>query len=149
VAESVSGVELRRWLATSPESVFRAFTDPALLVRWFSPSPDIATRVLEHDLREGGRYRFAFRFPDGAESVVLGEFLEVSRPLRLVFTWTWENPDPHAGVETRVTLTLTPESGGTSLLVTHDGFPEEGIRHRHDEGWAATLARLSAILQTS
>jgi uncharacterized protein YndB with AHSA1/START domain len=146
VAESVSSVQIRRLLSSAPEAVFRAFTEPSLLARWFSPSADIATRVLEHDLRPGGRYRFAFRFPDGAEAVVRGEFLTIQRPRRLVVTWTWEEPDPHAGIETIVSIVLTDSGGGTEIVVTHERFPEASVRDRHDEGWSTTLDRLEGLL---
>jgi glutathione S-transferase len=102
--------------------------------------------VLEHDLSLGGRYRFAFRFPDGAEAVVRGEFLTIQRPSRLVFTRTWEEPDPHAGIETIVSIVLTDTGGGTEILVTHERFPEASVRNRHDEGWSTTLDRLEGLL---
>jgi uncharacterized protein YndB with AHSA1/START domain len=102
--------------------------------------------VLEHDLRPGGRYRFAFRFPDGAEAIVRGEFLEIRRPGSLVFTWTWEEPDPHAGMETKVSVLLSASGNGTELVVTHERFPEESVRNRHDEGWSTTLDRLERLL---
>jgi uncharacterized protein YndB with AHSA1/START domain len=146
VAEPSSAVALRRLFSAPPEKVFRAFTDPALLAHWFSPGPEIATRVLEHDLRVGGRYRFAFRFQDGTERVVQGEFLEVLRPQRVVFTWTWEEPDPHAGIETQVSIVITAADQGTELVVTHDRFPDESTRVRHHEGWSTTLDRLAELL---
>lgn len=145
--QRVPDVEVSRRVAASPEAVFRAFTDPATLARWFSPSSDIGTEVLELDPREGGGYRLRFALPDGGRPVVLGRFLEVRAPERLVFTWTWEPPDPHAGIETEVTVTLAGDGTGTLVYVRHARFPDREVRDRHDEGWAGTLARLAALLE--
>lgn len=122
--------------------VFEAFTDPLILPRWFSPGPAIAMDVLAHELRPGGRYRFRYRQSDGTISIVAGEFLEIAPPERLVFTWTWEEPDPHAGVKTLVTVAILDREPGSEVVVTHERFPDEESRMRHDEGWRSTLARL-------
>jgi len=139
-------VNARRRYEASPERVFRAFTDPALLVRWLSPSPDTILEVLAHELRVSGRYRFRYRQPSGGSDVVTGTFLEISPPRRLVFTWTWEPPDPHAGIETLVTIELVPEGDATLVVVTHERFPDEVTRERHDVGWCSTLPRLAQLL---
>lgn len=128
-----------------PERVFRAFTDPVLLTHWFSPSAEISVAVLAHDLRPMGRYRFAYREADGTRSIVTGEFREIVPPTRLVFTWTWEAPDPHAGIETLVSVECLADSGGTLVTVTHDRFPDDRSRDRHDAGWRGTLARLALL----
>lgn len=130
-----------------PDLVFRAFTEPALLTRWFSPSPDVAIEILSHDLRPKGRYRFRYRQGEGETNVVTGEFCEIAPPTRLVFTWTWEPPDPHAGIETLVTIDLVREGQATLVSVTHERFPDHESCDRHDSGWHTTLPRLQHVLR--
>ena len=139
-------VVVRRRYRASRELVFRALTEADSLTRWFSPSEDIATEVLELELRAGGTYRFGFRFPDGSENYVVGEFREITRPTRLVFTWTWEEPDPHAGIETLVTIELVGHGEATEVVVTHGRFPTMETRDRHDEGWNGAFDRLEKLL---
>ena len=139
-------VFVRRHVRASRKQVFRAFTEPEILPRWFSPSADIGTEILEHDFRVGGRYRFGFRFPDGERNIVTGMFREIASPERLVFTWIWEPPDPHAGVETLVTIVLREDEDGTEIVVTHDRFSRHESRDRHDAGWQTTLDRLETLL---
>ncbi|MBI3768238.1 MAG: SRPBCC domain-containing protein [Deltaproteobacteria bacterium] len=140
-------VTARQRYDAPPDLVFRAFTEPALLTRWFSPSADVAIEVLAHDLRPTGRYRFRYRQADGETSVVTGQFCEVSRPRRLVCTWTWEPPDAHAGIETLLTIDLVPDGEGTLVSVTHERFPDQKSRDRHDSGWHTTLPRLRQVLR--
>lgn len=47
-------LSVRRSYAAPPDAVFRAFTDPGLLERWFRPSPDVTVKATELDLRVGG-----------------------------------------------------------------------------------------------
>ncbi len=130
----------------SPDLVFRAFTEPALLIRWFSPSPDVGIEVISHDLQPAGRYRFRYTQRDGHTDIVTGEFCEISPPRRIVFTWTWEPPDPHAGIATLVTIDLVPDGPGTVVRVTHERFPDDESRDRHDSGWHTTLPRMQQVL---
>jgi len=50
-------VVVNRLYAAPIETIFRAFTEPHHIVSWLSPSDDIATEVIEWDLRPGGAYR--------------------------------------------------------------------------------------------
>lgn len=140
-------VTVQRRYRASPETLFRLFTEPAMLSRWFSPTEDITTEVVEHDLREGGTYRIGFRFPSGKTNFVTGRFREIAPPHRLVFTWSWEEPDPHAGFETRVVIDLVPRGGETEVLVRHERFPDQETRSRHEGGWNGTLDRLQKLLR--
>lgn len=140
-----SVITRRRYRASS-KTVFRMFTVAEELERWFSPGADIGTEVEALDLREGGTYRLGFRFPDGHRNHVLGEYREIRPPTRLVFTWTWEEPDPHAGIETLVTVELLEQGTVTQATVTHARLPDRETRERHEEGWAGALDRLGEHL---
>ena len=142
MASDSLSVLVRQSYDAPPELVFRAFTDPLLLPRWFSPGADIGVDVLAHDLSPEGRYRYRYREPDGTVSIVTGQFREILPPGRLVFTWTWEEPDPHAGIETLVTVEIVADRSGTEVTVKHERFPDESTRARHAEGWRTTLARM-------
>ncbi len=147
MADRSLGVTTRQRYEAPPSAVFRAFTERALLVRWFAPSPDTRLEVLAHELRVNGGYRFRYHHPSGGSDVVAGTFREISPAKRLVFTWTWEPPDPHAGIETLVTIELSADGGGTLVVVTHERFPDQATQERHRSGWSSTLPRLSQVLR--
>jgi uncharacterized protein YndB with AHSA1/START domain len=71
--------------------------------------------VCEIDLRVGGKWRFVGRGPDGDIPAFYGEYQEIERPDRLVYTEIFE-PFPDAG--SVVTQLLTEEGGKTRLTVT-------------------------------
>jgi uncharacterized protein YndB with AHSA1/START domain len=97
------------------EAVFRAYTTPDLVKRWWGF--DTATwLVCEIDLRVGGRWRYVIEEAD-VEVGFHGEYREIERPTRLVHTEAYEgipDPDDHAAVNI---LTLEEVDGVTTLTV--------------------------------
>ena len=83
-------LQVKRHLDASPKQVYRAWTDPEQLARWFAPSPDFGVVIHELDPRAGGGYHIEMRAPDGASHVAVGEYRELEAPRRLAFTWRWE-----------------------------------------------------------
>src|SRR5436309_2894937 len=56
----------------------------------------------------------------------------VRRPRLLEFTWMSEAT---RGLESRVTVEMTPSRGATDLVLTHNGLPDDEIGRGHEEGW--------------
>lgn len=98
--------------------VFRAWTEPQLVRRWW-PARRGEMTVCEIDLRAGGRWRFAMVTPSGMEVAFHGSYREIEPVQRLVWTAVYE---AMPGEEAINTLTLTESSGVTSieLLVEHE-----------------------------
>jgi uncharacterized protein YndB with AHSA1/START domain len=121
-------------IAAPPEVVFPYFTDPARMVDWMG----IAALL---DPRPGG----TFRVEANGRDVVLGEFVEVEPPHRVVFTWGFGGTDPFvAPGSTRVEVTLRPDGEGTLLTLLHHGLAD-GARDAHGDGWSHYLARLAPV----
>lgn len=87
---------LTRIIDAPPEKLFRAWTEPALIVQWFTPSPWTTVHA-ETDLRPGGSSLVIMRSPDGQEFPNRGVYLEVVKNEKLVFTdaytAAWEPSD--------------------------------------------------------
>jgi uncharacterized protein YndB with AHSA1/START domain len=121
-------------IAAPTEVVFPYFTDPAKMVDWMG----IAALL---DPRPGG----TFRVEANGRDVVLGEFVEIAPPHRVVFTWGFEGTDPFvASGSTRVEVILQPDGDGTLLTLLHHGLPD-AARDAHGDGWTHYLARLAPV----
>ena len=121
-------------IAAPPEVVFPYFTDPARMVDWMGVGALL-------DPRPGG----TFRVEANGRDVVLGEYVELQPPHRVVFTWGFAGTQPLAAAgSTRVEVTLEPDGDGTRLTLLHHGLPE-GVRDAHAEGWTHYLARLAPV----
>ncbi len=136
-------LRLERTFAAPRERVFRAWTDAAELARWFAPTDGHTTKVIELEVRVGGRYRVEMHPPSGNVHTVTGTFREIRPPDRLVFTWAWEGKDMG---ETLVTLELQDRGGSTELVLTHELFPTQELRDQHNQGWDGCLSRLVKLV---
>ncbi|MBV9773714.1 MAG: SRPBCC family protein [Gemmatimonadetes bacterium] len=90
------------------ERVFRAFSDPDVLARWWGPEGFTST-FHEFDLRPGGAWRFVMHAPDGTDYPNANDFVEVVAPERIVF----RHEQPVHGF--RMTMTFADEGGATRL----------------------------------
>jgi uncharacterized protein YndB with AHSA1/START domain len=138
--------EVRRRFAAAPDRVFAAFSEARLIGRWLSPSPEIALKVLRFEFRVGGAYRFAYHLPDGQTVIVGGVYRSIAPPSAIVFSWIIEPPDEHAGIESEVTVTITPDGGGSELLIRHEKLTRADAILRHAEGWRGALDQLAELL---
>ncbi len=133
-----------RTFDASPETVYRAWTDPDVVKRWFGPTPEFTTPIAEIDLRIGGAYRIGMKSPEGELYVATGVYREIVPNEKLVFTWRWEN-DP-SSPETVVTVEFKRSGQNTELLFTHENFPTEDLAKDHQEGWEGALSKLSTLV---
>jgi uncharacterized protein YndB with AHSA1/START domain len=138
--------EVRHRFAAAPEKVFAAFAEPHLIIQWLSPSPEITLTVLQFDFRVGGTYRFAYHLPDGTTVIIGGVYRSIVPPSGIVFSWIIEPPGEHAGIDSEVTVTITPDGGGTELLIRHEKLTAAGAVRRHAEGWRGALVQLAELL---
>jgi uncharacterized protein YndB with AHSA1/START domain len=103
--------------------VWKAFTDPALIPRWWGPH-GTTTTVVEMDVRPGGAWRYISRAPDRDDVTFYGEYLEIDPPSG--FKWTFmfdvEGMGPQGGPETFV---LEDVGGKTKVTsISHMGSAE-------------------------
>ena len=136
-----SVVELRRAYRTTPDAIYKAWTDPSTMGRWMAPRPYVCEKV-ELDVRAGGRYRIAMFNPEnGNRPVVGGVYESVDPGKKLVFTWKWENNES-CQEDSRVTVELIPIEGGTEVRLLHEKLPNVKERDSHVKGWSACLEQL-------
>ena len=121
--------------------VFRAWTDPAWLARWWGPRAHPAVEMTM-DVRPGGVWRGLLRgVEDGRELWHGGVFREISPPERLVFTFAWEE-EGERGLETLVTVTFAEHEGKTRMVFHQAPFQSVGERDGHHGGWSSAFDRL-------
>lgn len=139
-------VSVSRFSRTTPEAAFDAWIDPASLEKWFGP-PCYKAKVLSHDCRPGGFWRFLMMAADGEGFHHFGTYLEIDRPRRLAFSWASEEQvvgwRDEFGNPTRVTIDFEPRDGGVEVRITHEDLQTQAARKALTGGWSGGLERLA------
>ena len=116
----MNSVTLVRRIAARPSIVFEALATEEGITSWWGPE-DIPIVSATADVREGGRFRVRFRTLDGREHECAGQFLEISKPERIVMSWQiifGGYPSERERVS-RLELHLRPIDTGTELTLIH------------------------------
>jgi uncharacterized protein YndB with AHSA1/START domain len=125
--------------------VFKAWTAPEHLVRWWGPR-GFTTISGRMDVRPGGAWFRSMSAPDGTEHRKHGVYREIVEPERLVFTYVTEDPKGNPGPETVVTVTFADLDGKTRLTLHHALFESVAARDSHRDGWTGCLERFAGHL---
>jgi uncharacterized protein YndB with AHSA1/START domain len=136
-------VRVTHRFAASPERVFNAWLDPATAGKFLFATPTGTMVKVQIESRPGGRYEIVER--RGNEEVAhIGEYLEIERPTRLVFTLSV--PRYSQNVD-RITIVISPLPDGCLLAFADQMAPgTEDHVERATNGWATILASLEKIL---
>ena len=98
------------------QEVWKAWTDPVLILKWFGSDADGKGLKAELDVRPGGIYEISFSASDRSEHTCSGVYAVVKEFSKLTFTWTWKS---EPGVESLVTVLLYPEGDHTLMSFKH------------------------------
>jgi len=138
-----------RTLDATPETVYKAWTDPEQMARWWGPNC-FTNPVCELDVRPGGTWRIVMRAPDGVEYECGGIYREVVAAQRLVFTNNAFDSEGKVLLEGVTSVTFTAQGAKTKLTVeTHMvgkvSYAAQMLAGM-DAGWNQSLDRLTALV---
>ena len=141
MSEQLPPITVRHAFTSSPGRVFDAWLDPALASRWLFATPDGHNVRCDIDARPGGTFVITDRRA-GDDVEHRGNYVEIDRPRRLVFTFSVPK---YSSVVTRVTVDVVPEGGGCELTLVHEGVLPEWASST-EQGWRDLLARLEDLV---
>lgn len=130
------------------ELVFKAYTDAALIPRWWGPN-GVTTTVDTMEVKKGGLWRYVQRDDQGGEYAFHGVYHDIVAPERLVYTFEFEGMPGHVLLET---ISFEDHGGKTTLIDTlvaqtleaRDGMVDSGMEQGASESWD----RFETLLQT-
>jgi uncharacterized protein YndB with AHSA1/START domain len=133
------------------ELVFKVWTDPKHVARWWGPHR-FTNPVCELDLRPGGAILIHMRGPDGTVYPMTGVYQEIIRPERLVFTSSALDSDGNPMFEILTTVTFTEENGKTKQILRARVIKRTAQAAPYlagmEAGWTQSLERLAAYIAT-
>lgn len=140
--------------------VWKAWTDPEILKRWWGPT-DYTCPQARMDVRVGGKYLIAMQGPDGKVTWGTGEYLQVEPLSLLVMTdsfadeqgnvvpaATYGMGDSNLPLQMQIRVEFAEEDGKTTLTITHSGLQEVSDKMVGDmeQGWNEMFDKLETEL---
>lgn len=132
-------------LKTTPEKVFRAFTESAAIASWLPPYGFLCT-VQEQDAKVGGTYRMSFQnFSTGNSHSFHGKYLEIKPNELLKYTDVFD--DPNLPGEMITTISMRKTIAGTEINITQEGLPAAIPVEFCYLGWQESLEKLAKLVE--
>jgi uncharacterized protein YndB with AHSA1/START domain len=139
---------LTRVLEAPRALVFKVWSEPEHLVRWWGPT-GFTLPSCKIEFHPGGAFRCLMLSPEGSEHRMHGVYREIVAPEKISFSWTWVDAEGQPGPETLVTVTLEEagkDGAQTKLTLHHAVFESITARDAHNGGWTQCLERLGAYV---
>lgn len=145
MSSAANTVRLHRVIKAPPDRLYRAFIDPAAMVKWLPPH-GFTGNVQQMDARVGGSYKMSFtNFGTGKTHSFGGTYLELVPGERLRYIDKFD--DPNLPGEMQVTVTLKKVMTGTELEIVQTGIPEAIPVEFCYMGWQESLALLTLLIE--
>ena len=140
-----NSVSLHRILKTTPEKIFRAFTQPTAIASWLPPFGFLCT-VHQMNAEKGGTFRMSFEnFSTGSGHSFGGTYLEVKPGELLKYTDKFD--DPNLPGEMTTTVSLLKTVAGTEIKIFQEGIPAAIPAEMCYLGWQESLEKLAKLVE--
>ncbi len=138
-------LQVHRVLTSTPEKIWRAFTQADAWVRWLPPN-GFTGHVYALELKVGGTYRMSFtNFTTGSDIFFGGKYLELKPNECIAYTAKFEDANLPGEMTTRVII--KPVSVGVEIHATQSGVPSMIPLEACYLGWQESLRNLARLVE--
>jgi len=135
-------VQLEVLLPAPIEKVWKAWTEPGSITKWFGSDPNGKVLNAVLNVCPGGFFEITFQDSNRTEHTSFGVYSFVREFTSLAFSWNWKS---EPGVESIVTVELKSENNFTRMLFRHEHLGKSS-QHNYEEGWKSTFLKLERSL---
>lgn len=140
-----NSVSLHRILKTSPQKIFRAFTEPNAMAAWLPPYGFTCT-VHQMDVKVGGSFRMSFQnFSTGNGHSFGGQYLEIRPDEMIRYSDTFD--DPNLPGEMITTVWLKKVMVGTEIKIVQENIPAMIPVEMCYLGWQESLEKMAHLVE--
>ena len=142
---TTNSVHFHRVLRTTPEKVYKAFTDADAFARWLPPC-GFTAKVHHLEAKVGGTYKMSFtNFTTGNSHSFGGTYIELLPSKKISYTAIFD--DPNLPGEMITTISIKKVSVGTELTATQTGIPALIPTEACYLGWQESLDKLKRLVE--
>lgn len=150
-------LNIERTFNASISNVWKAFTDPALLKKWWAPD-GMESSFTSVDLRKGGLFRFCFKTSDGTEYWGRGEYQSIVEPNFISYLDTFSDTEGNSVppsmygmpgdeiVASLVEIKFNSDRDKTLMSITMDNTYDEAMTNDMTNGWNSMFDKLEQII---
>lgn len=142
-AEEFETLSIKRVIPAKKERLFRAWTQPEELRKWWTIGEGWRAEFAEIDLRVGGKFMVGNKPRRGELVLLSGEFLKIEPPDRLVYAWQFGPTIPGQSV---ITVEFREVGDGTEVSITHERSPKS-MGPAAVAGWESILEGLYSFIE--
>ena len=151
-ATALHELSLTRLIDAPRDKLFRCWTEPALIVQWFTPPP-WKTIHAETDVRVGGASYVVMKGPDGTEMPNRGVYLEIVKNEKIVFTDAYESAWVPSGKPFFTCILTFEDEGGKTRYTARARHWNAEDSKAHEamgfhKGWGIATDQLEALAKT-
>lgn len=141
-SKTQTALVVKRIFGAPIERVFEAWTNAGVLASWFGPT-GFTVKVAELDLKIGGKYLIVLQSPAGETIRHFGEYVEITPPKKLSFTWILQNQacsgSENQCTETLVNIDFKWVNQFTEVTLTHERLASKEAYDGHAFGWNSSF----------
>jgi uncharacterized protein YndB with AHSA1/START domain len=142
MTEALETLRITRRFDAAPERVFDAWIDPGRAGRWLFTSPTSERHSTDLDVSVGGKWTIVDR-RDGVDYTALGEYLEIDRPRRLVFSFAMPQFSP---LSCNVIVDIVADGDGCILTLSQTDLAPAALKPT-EAGWSDMFDALVIVIQ--
>ena len=137
------------FLHATPARVFKAWTDPDIIKKWFGMEPH-SMHSTYIDLRVGGEWRFVRKTTDNKTMTFKGKYLDIIDGEFLKFTWSISTESSDGQLQesacSEVQVTFLKNGDGTDVILQHSSLEDTKNSHNFAVGWNASMHNMFDLL---
>ena len=135
---------ITREIAATPDRVFDVLVTPEEFAAWWGGDQvTVPLDTVAIDARPGGEWKATMQLPDGSTKDWVGEYVEVERPTRLVYTITDDATNPAR--DTVIFTVAASDIGSTLTASQHGGGLPEEYHEAVTAGWTHFVDTIAAV----
>ncbi len=139
-------ITIKRTLNAPIDLVWEAWTQPGHISQWWSPK-GVKTKVMEHDFRVGGKWKYCMPMPNGQEFIAEGEYMEIVEFEKIVSSANFRPMTE--GVEIQ---SIFKKNGNKTDFTFHVVHATEEYKIQQEKlgimnGWGSVFDRLDTLLK--
>lgn len=139
-------ISLKRTFNAPIELVWKAWTEPEHIAEWWSPK-GIKTKVIEHEFKIGGKWKYIMPMPNGREYIAEGEYKEIVEFTKIVSSANFKPMTEGVKIESLFKANGNKTDFTFNVIHQTEEYKIQQEKMGIMNGWGSVFERLGELLK--